>query len=63
MSLTNAERQANFKKKREDLMQSLASQNEALLSENARLQAEVKALTEKAHRLEIAALKAQIKKG
>ena len=63
MSLTNAERQANFKKKREDLMQSLASQNDALLSENARLQAEVKALTEKAHRLEIAALKAQIKKG
>jgi predicted nuclease with TOPRIM domain len=63
MSLTNAERQANFKKKRDDLMQSLASQNEALLSENARLQAEVKALTEKCHKLEIAALKAQIKKG
>jgi len=63
MSLTNAERQANFKKKREDLMQSLASQNEALLSENARLQAEVKTLTEKLHRMEIAALKAQIKKG
>lgn len=63
MSLTNAQRQANFKKKREDLMQSLASQNEALLSENARLQAEVKLLTEKLHRTEIAALKAQIKKG
>jgi predicted nuclease with TOPRIM domain len=63
MPLTNAERQANFKKKREDLVQSLASQNEALLSENARLQAEVKSLTEKLHRLEIAALKAQIKRG
>ena len=63
MALTSAERQANFKKKREDLMQSLASQNEALLSENARLQAEVKALTEKVHRLEIASLKAQIKRG
>jgi predicted nuclease with TOPRIM domain len=62
MSLTNAERQANFKKKREDLIQSLASQNEALLSENARLQAEVKALIDKCHKLEIAALKAQIKK-
>lgn len=63
MALTSAERQAAFKKKREDLMQSLASQNEALLAENARLQSEVKALTEKCHRLEIAALKAQIKKG
>jgi predicted nuclease with TOPRIM domain len=63
MSLTNAERQANFKKKREDLTQSLVSQNETLIDDNARLQAEVKALTEKVHRLEIAALKAQIKKG
>lgn len=63
MALTSAERQAAFKKKREDLMQSLASQNEALLSENARLQGEVKALIEKCHRLEIAALKAQIKRG
>lgn len=63
MALTSAERQAAFKKKREDLMQSLASQNEALMAENTRLQGEVKALTEKCHRLEIAALKAQIKKG
>lgn len=63
MALTSAERQAAFKKKREDLMQSLASQNEALVTENTRLQVEVKALTEKCHRLEIAALKAQIKKG
>lgn len=63
MALTSAERQAAFKKKREDLMQSLASQNDALMAENARLQAENKALIEKCHRLEIAALKAQIKKG
>ena len=63
MSLTNAERQANFKKKREDLMNSLATQNEALAAENARLQAENRALIDKCHRLEIAALKAQIKKG
>lgn len=63
MALTSAERQANFKKKREDLVQSLSSQNETLIADNARLQAEVKSLTEKVHRLEIAALKAQIKKG
>jgi predicted nuclease with TOPRIM domain len=62
MSLTNAERQANYKQKREDLMNSLSAQNESLIAENARLQAEVKALIEKCHRFEIAALKAQIKK-
>lgn len=63
MALTTAERQANFKKKREDLMQSLVTQNENLILDNVRLQSEVKSLTEKLHRLEIAALKAQIKRG
>lgn len=63
MALTSSERQAAFKKKREDLMNSLSSQNEALSAENARLQAENRALIEKCHRLEIAALKAQIKRG
>jgi predicted nuclease with TOPRIM domain len=63
MALTNTERQANFKKKREDLTQSLVTQNETLIAENARLQAEVKLLTDKFHRLEISSLKAQIKKG
>ena len=62
MSLTNAERQANYKQKREDLLQSLASNNELLMAENSRLQAEIKALVEKCHRLEIMALKAQLKK-
>lgn len=62
MPLTNAERQANYKQKREDLLQSLASNNESLIADNLRLQAEVKLLVEKCHRLEILALKAQIKK-
>lgn len=62
MPLTNSERQANYKQKREDLMNSLVSQNEALIAENLRLQNEVKSLIEKCHRFEIAALKAQIKK-
>ena len=62
MSLTNAERQANYKQKRDDLLQSLSTNNELLMAENARLQIEVKALTEKCHRLEIASLKAQLKK-
>lgn len=63
MSLTNAERQANYKKKREDLLQSLTAQNEALIAENAQLQSELKALTEKCHKLEIASLKAQLRQG
>ena len=63
MALTNSERQANYKQKREDLLQSLASNNELLVAENSRLQAELKNLVEKCHRLEIVALKAQLKKG
>ncbi len=39
----------------------LAEQNSALLEENAALRAEVAALTDKAHKLEIATLKAQLK--
>ena len=39
----------------------LAEQNTALLEENAALRAVVTALMEKAHKLEVAALKAQLK--
>ena len=62
MALTNAERQAALKARREEMTRLLAEQNSALLEENAALREEVAALREKAHRLEIAALKAQIKK-
>lgn len=63
MALTSAERQAAFKQKRVDLINSLATQNDALTAENTRLQAENRVLIEKCHKLEIAALKAQIKRG
>lgn len=62
MALTNAERQAALKARREEITRLLTEQNAKLLDENAALREEVAALREKAHRLEIAALKAQIKK-
>jgi hypothetical protein len=61
MSLTNAERQSAHKARREEMARLLAEQNAALLEENAALRAEVAALTAKAHRLEVATLKAQLK--
>jgi regulator of replication initiation timing len=61
MALTNAERQAAFKAKRAETMDALAQQNAALLAEVAELRAEVDRLREKGHRLELAALRAQIK--
>ena len=61
MALTNAERQAALKARREEMAQFLAEQNTALLEENAALRAEVAALKEKAHRLEVLTLKAQLK--
>ena len=61
MALTNAERQAAFKARRAETMDALAQQNAALLAEVAELLAELDALKEKAHRLEVAALKAQLK--
>ena len=61
MALTNAERQAAFKARRAETMDALAQQNAALLAEVAELRAELDALKEKAHRLAVAALKAQLK--
>ena len=61
MALTNAERQAAFKARRAETMDALAQQNATLLAEVAELRAELDALKEKAHRLEVAALKAQLK--
>ena len=62
MALTNAERQANYKRKKEETIASLVEQNQQLLEKTATLEAEVKSLVEKLHKAEISALKAQIKK-
>ena len=62
MALTNAERQAAFKARRAETMDALAQQNAALLAEVAELRAELNTLKEKAHRMEVAALKAQMKR-
>ena len=46
MALTNAERQAALKARREEMTRMLAEQNAALLAENAELRAEVATLRE-----------------
>jgi regulator of replication initiation timing len=61
MALTNAERQAALKARREETARLMIEQNTALMAENAALRAEVAALKDKAHRLEVSALKAQLK--
>lgn len=62
MALTNAERQANYKRKKEETIEALVTHNAELLAQVAQLQADVKQLTEKLHKAEISALKAQIKR-
>ena len=61
MALTNAERQAAFKARKSETMDTLTQQNAALQVEVTELRAEVDRLREKAHRLEVATLRAQIK--
>lgn len=62
MAQTNAERQAAHKARRAEMLETLAQQNTALLAEVKELRAELNTMKEKAHRLEVAALKAQLKK-
>lgn len=61
MAMTNAERQAAFKARRAEMLETLTQQNAALLEEVATLRSELNAAKEKAHRLEVAALKAQLR--
>lgn len=62
MALTNAERQAAYKARKAEMMETLTQQNAALLKENAELRAELDALKTKMHKAKVAALKAQLKK-
>ena len=61
MALTNAERQAAFKARKAETIEALTQQNSALLAEVAELRAELDRMREKAHRLEVSQLKAQLK--
>ena len=62
MALTNAERQAAYKARKAEMLETLTQQNAALIEENARLRDELDKLKKKMHRTEVAALKAQLKK-
>lgn len=61
MSLTPAERKANQMARKQEMLDSLVATNAALMAENAKLRVELEAAKEKVHKLEIAALKVQIK--
>lgn len=62
MALTPAERQAAAKARKQEQIEKLEKAVEVLIENNQKLQAENKLLTEKIHRMEIASLKAQLKK-
>lgn len=62
MALTPAERQANAKARKEEILEKLAKTNETLTLENQKLQQDVKNLTEKLHKAEMSILRLQLKK-
>lgn len=60
-ALSNAERQAAFKAKKEEAMQQLTNTNALLQAENTKLHSEISELKEKLHRQEVAHLKEKMK--
>lgn len=61
-AMSNAERQAAFKAKKEEAMQQLTATNALLLAENTKLHQDVKNLVEKMHQMEVRHLKEKLKK-
>lgn len=61
MALTPAERKANQTARRQEMMDSLVATNAALMADNAKLRADLDAAKEKIHKMELAALKLQLK--
>lgn len=61
MSLTPAERKANQMARKQEILDSLVATNSALTAENAKLRFDLEAMKEKIHKMELGALKAQLK--
>lgn len=61
MALTAAERKANQMARKQEIMNTLVATNASLTEENAKLRIDLDALREKVHKMEVAALKLQIK--
>lgn len=61
MALTAAERKANQMVRKQEIMNTLVATNASLTEENAKLRIDLDALKEKVHKMEVAALKLQIK--
>ena len=61
MALTPAERKANQMARKQEILDSLVATNSALTAENAKLRFDLEAMKEKIHKMELGALKAQLK--
>lgn len=61
MALTAAERKANQMARKQEMVDTLVATNSALTAENSKLRADLEAAKEKVHKMELAALKLQLK--
>ena len=61
MALTAAERKANQMARKQEMLDSLVATNAVLTEENAKLRSDLDASKEKIHKMELAALKLQLK--